>query len=52
MILLVVSITAVINPEDKIPQSPVCPKTVDKLIARKNPSKIAIKFKNIKMVKL
>jgi hypothetical protein len=42
--LLIVSNTAVIKPADKTPQSPLWPKIVDKLIAKKNPNKIAIKF--------
>ena len=48
--LLIVSNTAVINPADKTPQSPLCPKMVDRLIAKKKPNRIAIKFMNTTLI--
>ena len=46
-ILLTVSTAAAKSPEESTPQSPVWPKIVDKLIAKKKPNKIAVKFMNI-----
>ena len=34
-------------PEDKMPQSPVCPNIVDKVLAEKKPSNIARKLAKV-----